>query len=58
MNGIEVDDVPKHLSSKSTHSIYIPEHNIRIPLSMHGVISYVPVRKPSIQELENCCISI
>jgi hypothetical protein len=54
MNGEEVDDVPKHLSSKSTHSIYIPEHNLKIPLSMRGVISYIPVRKPTVQELESC----
>ncbi len=47
LNGVEVDDVPKHLSPKSTHSIYIPEHNIRIPLSMRGVISYIPIRKPT-----------
>ncbi len=45
-NGIEVDDVPKHLAkdpSKATHSIYIPEHDIRIPLSVRGVISCLPV---------------
>ncbi len=54
MNGVEVDDVPKHLSSKSTHSIYVPEYDVRIPLSMRGVISYVPVRKPSVRELETC----
>jgi len=56
-NGIEVDDVPKHLAkdpSKATHSIYIPEHDIRIPLSMRGVISCLPVRKPTVQEIENC----
>jgi hypothetical protein len=56
-NGIEVDDVPKHLAkdpSKATHSIYIPEHVIRIPLSMRGVISCLPVRKPTVQEVENC----
>jgi uncharacterized membrane protein YgcG len=28
MNGVEVDDVPKHLSSKSTHSIYVPEYDV------------------------------
>jgi hypothetical protein len=56
-NGLEVDDVPKHLlrdPSKSTHSIYIPEHDIRLPLAMRGVISYVTIRKPTIQEMESC----
>ena len=50
-NGLEVDDVPKHLlrdPSKSTHSIYIPDHDIRLPLAIRGVISYLPIRKPTI----------
>ena len=57
MNGLEVDDVPKHLAkdpSKTTHSIYIPEQDIRIPLSMRGVISCLPVRLPTVHEIENC----
>jgi len=56
-NGVEVDDIPKHLArdpSKATHSIYFPEHNIRIPLTMRGVISCLPVRKPTVQEVESC----
>jgi hypothetical protein len=57
MNGLEVDDVPKHLAKDptiATHSIYIPEQDICIPLSMHGVISCLPVRLPTIQEIESC----
>jgi hypothetical protein len=56
-NGIKVDDVPKHVArdpAKATHSIYIPEHDFRIPLSMKGVISCLPVRKPTIKEIETC----
>jgi hypothetical protein len=56
-NGVEVDDIPKHLArdpSKATHSIYFPEHDIRIPLTMRGVISCLPVRKPTVQEVESC----
>ncbi len=55
-NGLEVDDVPKHLArdpTKATHSIYIPKQNIRLPLSICGVISCLPVRKPSVTEIEN-----
>jgi hypothetical protein len=57
MNGLEVDDVPKHLAKDptvATHSIYIPEEDIHIPLSMRGVISCLPVRLPTAQEIESC----
>ncbi|MGH3054467.1 MAG: hypothetical protein ACRDL7_05760, partial [Gaiellaceae bacterium] len=55
-NGLVVDDVPRHLSEgqKSTHSIYIPHEKIRINLCMHGCLSYIPTRTPTIQEIENC----
>ncbi|MFO0446847.1 MAG: hypothetical protein ACK51L_04175, partial [bacterium] len=44
-NGIVVDDCPRHLSpnpERATHSIYIPELDLRLPLSMKGIISYLP----------------
>lgn len=56
MNGLEVDDVPKHLAkdpTKTTYSIYIPEQDIHIPLAMRCVISCLPVRKPTVHEIEN-----
>jgi hypothetical protein len=33
-HGIEVDDVPRHLSIdvKSSHSIYVPAEDVRLPL--------------------------
>ena len=39
-HGIEVDDVPRHLSidGKSSHFIYIPAENVRLPLLLHGCI--------------------
>jgi hypothetical protein len=57
VNEIEVDDVPKHLlrdPSKSMHSIYIPDHDLQLPLAMRGVILYLPIRKLTIQEMESC----
>ncbi len=56
MNGLIVDDTPKHLSPspETAHSVFVPEHNLHIPLVMQGVISGIPVRKPSVHELENC----
>jgi hypothetical protein len=37
-NGITVDDVPRQYDRNSTHSIYIPEHELRIPLSLDIII--------------------
>jgi len=53
-NDATVDDIPKHLSSKSMHSITINEENFSIPLKLKGVISYFDVRTPSLHESENC----
>ena len=55
-NGIMVDDIPIHLSlnASSTHSIFIPDMNLRIPLRLDGVISYLTTRKPSEEEINNC----
>ena len=51
-NGVVVDDVPRQFGG--THSLFIPKHNLRIPLRIQGVISSLPVRLPSIEELETC----
>jgi hypothetical protein len=55
-NGIDVDDVPHHLArnGNSTHSIYFPEENVRIPLDLKGCISGFNVRRPSIEEIHTC----
>ena len=42
------------LPNSLINQIIIPEYDIRSPLSMNGVISYEPVRKPSIREHETC----
>jgi len=53
--GLEVDDIPKHLSEgKSTHSIYIPDSNLRIPIKLNGVISYFNVRTPTPDKIHHC----
>jgi hypothetical protein len=55
-HGIVVDEVPTHLSPNynSTHSIYIPEQDLRIPLELDGVISYLPTRMPTMKEINDC----
>ena len=53
--GIQVDDVPKHLSKgTSSHSIFFEDENIRIPLLLNGCISYFNVRTPSDKEISQC----
>jgi hypothetical protein len=57
MNYILLDECPKFLSanpSDSTHALTIPtkDENYLIPLAIHGVTSYFPTRKPSLQEFE------
>jgi hypothetical protein len=56
-NGLVVDDVPLHLSPinhPSTHSIYLPDDDIRLPLELVGVISVLPTRTPTQVELDTC----
>ena len=55
-HGIEVDDVPRHLSpdGKSSHSIYVPAEDVHLPLLLHDCILYLPTRYPADYELENC----
>jgi hypothetical protein len=50
-NGLIVDDVPVQYSEKSTHSIFIEEANLRIPLHLDGIISGFTIRQPSMAEL-------
>jgi len=57
VNGVIVDDCPRHLSDPSkpsSHSIYFPEQDVRIPLEMGGIISRFSTRRPISDELENC----
>lgn len=55
-NGVIVDDVPRHLSPNhsSTHSLFFPDENLRIPLGLNGCISYFNIRKPTLQEIHTC----
>ena len=54
--GNEVDECPKFLSKNPTernHSLYFPSQDIRIPFQLKGIISYIPTRCPTKQELDN-----
>jgi hypothetical protein len=55
-HGIIVDDCPKHLSpnpSHTSHLIYIPKVDLRIPLQLQGVVSCFPTHFPSNYELNH-----
>ena len=55
--GITVSDTPKiHLDDPGVldHSIQFPQTKLRIPLSLHGIFSFVPTYKPTESMLEDC----
>ena len=56
MNGVIVDDCPTVLdpTGRSTHSLYFPQQDIRLPLLSKFPISFLPVRYPSTIELDTC----
>jgi transposase InsO family protein len=48
--GLVVEDVPRQFDRLSSHSIYIPEHKVRIPLQLEGIISGFESRAPTWEE--------
>ena len=52
-HGIRVDDVPRQFEKTSTHSIYVPGHDLTIPLTLEGIISGFDCQKPTWEEYEN-----
>jgi hypothetical protein len=56
LNDVQVYDCPRFLLENPTdlsHSIYFPNENLKLHLQLDGVISYLPVRKPSPEEFQN-----
>ena len=59
--GLLVDDVPKVQTSNPTmqhHSTHSPEEILRIPLGLHGIFSYFPSSKPSLDVLNDKNIKV
>lgn len=57
MNGIIVDDIPKHLAPNpeiATHSINVPNTDLHITLKLKGIISAIKRRYWSVYKIENC----
>ena len=60
LNDVRISEIPKFLADEPTnhtHALMIPEtereDELLIPLSLHGVTSYFPTRKPTVAEYEN-----
>ena len=53
-NDIQVNDVPKHFEPTSSFSIYIPSIDLHLPFVAKGPTAYLPVRRPTEEELCNC----
>ena len=47
-----VGDTPKQYNKASTHSLYIPDLELRIPLELDGIISGFITRAPTPVELD------
>jgi hypothetical protein len=43
-----------HANLEECYSILIPKNGLHIPLQIHGVLSCLPVRKPSAEEVKTC----
>ena len=56
MHGTIIHDTPKFLdpTGQSNHSVKPPNTETDIPLLMHGPVSYIPVRYPTDEELQQC----
>jgi hypothetical protein len=58
---LQVDEVPKFMTPCPTienHSIYCSRNEYRIPLQLHGIISFFPTRLPTDEEIREIPISI
>jgi hypothetical protein len=51
-NGWKVQDMPKQFDAELPHAIINPTGHLWMPLKMSGVISYLPMRRPTDEELE------
>jgi hypothetical protein len=48
--GWKGQDVPKQFNAESAHAIIDPKGTLRTPLEMSGVISYLPMWRPTDEE--------
>ena len=54
--GLEVNEQPKFMTRNPTnkhHSLYFKENDIRLPLAIKCIVSFLPTRKPTQEEYLN-----
>ena len=56
VHGVVIDDILTFLDyyNKSTHSVYFPNEDVRLPILLNGPVSYLPVRYPTDEEMDQC----
>ena len=53
---LEVNEQPKSMTRNPTtnhHLVYFKENDIRLPLAIKGIVSFLPTRKPTQEEYLN-----
>ena len=53
--GIKINECPKFLAENPSiedHSAYFPDADVRIPFLLEGIISYIPTRLPTKNEMK------
>jgi hypothetical protein len=54
-NGLICEPMAKQFTQdKSLHGIYDDRTGVTLPFQLHGCISYLPIRLPTEEELNNC----
>ena len=56
LSQLDVNKMPKFMADRPTikhYSVYCKKNEFRIPLSLHGIISYMPTRFPSNDEYQS-----
>ena len=53
VNGVKIDDVPRHLDSSSTQSVSFDSIDYNIPIHYHGPIPFFHIRYPTDEDLDN-----
>ena len=65
--GLQVNEVPKFMAESPTidhHSILVPDTDVRIPMALKGIISFIHTRLPTSNEINyrnatpNQCIDL
>ena len=57
-HGIVFEDCPRKFDWSSSQSIFIPSHDIQLPLSLNGIISGLFTRQPTDEKLEDLSLHI